>query len=222
MRVSLRFFALGTMVAHTIACHNVNNALPSGLPRDEWAISGRMGTGGYRQGKILALGIDGTRYSSTIHSDNFFSIQLPGNTTYALHFMAPPQGEEGTTRANTAILTFDSGRDVGKSDTLRLPKPTQYPYLDLGIIDIKHKTAFSTQNPSRQLDADMDGIEDFFDPDDQNDGLSDEDQKFRLELVGICHKEKGKEPKSMRVPLSSLLNHLNHRDSFGPCQKHKK
>jgi hypothetical protein len=214
MRLCLRFFALKILLI-TSACFDAGILSPSSGPgriSDEWIVLGNIADPQFYPKEILALGADGTRYRTSINADLSFSLQLPGNSLYAFYVVPDPT----KTALPAAILTFDDGRFMDQSDILRLPKPTLNALLDLGSLDIENGQAFPTRNPSRILDFDEDGLVDIFDPEDQNDGLNDNEQKWENQKVGICHKEK-RHKKLMFVQLSTLLIHLQHGDIVGSC-----
>ncbi len=199
---------------------------------DNWLVSGQIANGGYDGGEVLALGIDGLRYRSRIAEDQTFAIQLPGNSTYAVYFLnqqdvADSKSLEGSINAalasthkksgNEALLNFEESADIGMRETLRLPKVVLKNVLQLGQIDIKGDRAFPTINPSLSLDFDYDGLSDFSDQDDQNDGLFDRDQLNENDRIEICHFNGNDPGKSIAIPLSSLLEHVEDGDSLGPC-----
>jgi hypothetical protein len=212
---------------------------PAGVPHqgndntDDWLVSGKMSSTGYGDGEIVAIGMDGNRYRSTIAPDQNFDIELPGNSTYAIYFVpAKPRGERNigsasefidtmsgpkNTKTMPALLMFEDSFEIGLRNTLRLPKVITNRYLDLGEIDIKNRQAFPTNNPSSILDFDSDGINDFADQDDQNDGLSDKMQRDQLERVEICHFTSKNTGSTQNIPLSGLYEHMEHGDTFGPC-----
>jgi hypothetical protein len=215
------------------------NKKPASRP-DEWLVSGRIAQQGYASGEVVALGMDGTRYRSKIGQDDSFALQLPHNSTYAVYFL--PQlniekddvvsGSEFISGARSskvnssdeALLYFEDSPE-GLRDTLRLPKIILDQSLSLGEIDIKKDgddlRAFPTNNPAIFLDYDADGINDFADLDDQNDGLSDQAQSNELDRVDICHYTDDDSSSTQSIPLSHLFDHISHGDSIGPCQ-HKK
>lgn len=217
MRLCLGFLTLNFLFI-TSACFDagfINSPSPLG-PRDEWLIVGNISDADFYPKEILALGVDGTRYRTSIQSDLSFALQLPGRSLYAFYVIPDPTKNASP----AAILTFDDGRYMDPSDVLRLPKPTLSALLDLGSLDIKRGQALPTRNPSRELDFDEDGLVDIMDPEDQNDGLNDKKQKWQNEKVGICHVEK--EHKIFKfVPLSTLLGHLQHGDKIGSCATQK-
>jgi hypothetical protein len=212
MRLVLGFLAVKILIGS--ACFEPRTAALSnrGGPRDQWLIVGNVGDPDFYPKEILALGVDGVRYRTSIQSDYTFSLELPGNSIYAFYVIPDPA--KNTSPA--AILTFDDGRYMDQSDVLRLPKPTLNPWLDLGSLDIKRGKAMPTRNPSLMLDFDEDGLVDILDPEDQNDGLNDKRQKWEREKVGICHVEK-KNKKFIFTPLATLLGHLQHGDKIGSC-----
>lgn len=191
--------------------------------RDEWLIKGRLSNQNYKQGEVVALGLDGTRYRTVIQDGLRFGLNLPGNATYALYFITPiNNGDDGPmsdtqNRPPFAVLSFENGA-LGESETLRLPETNFNPTLDLGIIDIKGSHAYPARSPSTLLDFDYDGMLDISDPDDQNDNINDKEQKKELEEVTICsivtqgHQERN-------VHLSELLPYLDQGASIGPCPK---
>jgi hypothetical protein len=213
MPVPLRFLAL-LLLGACAACFN------GGTSRhqlsDTWFISGQIADPSFFAKEILALGMDGTRYRSLIDADNAFSLDLPGNSVYAFYVIPDP----ALSKSPAAILTFEDGKKMDVSSTLRLPKTIPYAQLDLGSLDIKQGQAWPTRNPSRYLDFDSDGIVDILDPDDQNDGLKDSKQKYDTERVGLCHHDEDRQ-KFIFAPLETLLSHLQHGDNVGHCQPKK-
>lgn len=214
MRLCLGFFALKILLIGS-ACFDAGILSPPSSPErvsDEWMVVGNIANPEFYPKEILALGADGTRYRTNINADLTFSLQLPGNSIYAFYVVPEPT----KTAQSAAILTFDDGRNMDQSDILRLPKPTLNAWLDLGSLDIDSSQAIPTRNPSRLLDFDEDGLVDIFDPEDQNDGLDDNKQKWESQKVGICHKEK-RTKKFIFVQLAILLIHLQHGDIVGSC-----
>jgi hypothetical protein len=182
---------------------------------DNWIVFGHINDPTFFAKEVLALGMDGTRYRSTLQGENF-SLRLPGNALYAFYILPDPTHS----KLSAAVLTFDEGRKMGQSNTLRLPKPRQSSLLDLGLIDIKNNEAWPMRNPSRFLDFDEDGLPDNIDPDDHNDGLKDYTQKWENEKVGLCHRDKNHESYK-EFPLATLLSHLLHGDTIGRCAPKK-
>lgn len=195
------------------------------LSRDNWLISGQVANAGFLGGEVLALSLDGMRYRTRIDDDQAFAIQLPGNASYALYFLegTDSHGDDavGAVSAHKAgseaILNFEESPDVGIRDTLRLPKVLLHNTLNLGQIDIKGGQAFPSTNPALSLDFDNDGINDFADRDDHNDGLSDLDQQRETERIQICHFDDDNRGKTVQVALADLFNHVEDGDSLGPC-----
>ena len=201
---------------------------------DEWQIFGRIATPGYQKGELIAVGMDGSRYRTEIEGNSTFGMELPGNSSYAVYFfpssglkkpniiaasevangaLGPDLGQDGW-----ALLHFEDSPEFGMRDTLRLPKVIVDHQLNFGEIDIKGNHAFPTINPAGTLDFDGDGIADSIDPDDQNDGLNDSDQKLELERVEICHYTSNERGAQELIPLSLLFTHLNHGDTVGSCR----
>src|SRR5690242_3079253 len=118
MRVLWSFLALMALFV-TIACsdRNINS---SGTMSDLWLITGQIGDENFFAKEILILGMDGLRYRSAIQSDSTFAIHVPGNSSYAFYVIPDPQKTDHV----AAILTYNNGKNMGTSDTLRLPKPT--------------------------------------------------------------------------------------------------
>jgi hypothetical protein len=226
---------LGILIA-IICCSCGPQIPPSGLNigqpnKDDWAVFGKITKGGYANGQIVAIGMDGNSYVSGIAQNQSFQIELPGNATYAIYFIPASNYQEqeasefvnsvvGTTNTSEApaLLCFEESKEIGIRNTLRLPQIISNAYLDLGEIDVKQNHAFPTKNPALALDFDNDGINDFTDLDDQNDGLSDKQQKDLLERVDICHLNP-EGSKTENVPLEALYGHIKHGDNFGPCVK---
>lgn len=205
---------------------------------DDWLVFGAVSTQGFAGGEVVAIGMDGSRYRSTIADDQSFGIELPANSTFAVYFVTPKaQGNQpgvaasefvnaaiGPRMAKTqvALLTFEESAEIGLRNTLRLPKVMGKNELDLGEIDIKNQAAYPTINPATVLDFDNDGLNDFSDTDDQNDGLLDKMQKDMIERVQICHTGSKNGGVSENVPLSGLFEHMEHGDTMGPCKNGNK
>lgn len=194
--------------------------------RDEWLIKGRLSNENYKQGEVVALGLDGTRYRTVIQNNLQFGLNLPGNATYALYFITPianmaeGMGFNNNTRSPFAVLSFEDGT-LGESETLRLPETNFNPTIDLGIVDIKGNHAYPARSPSTLLDFDYDGILDVSDTDDQNDTLNDKAQKKDIEEVIICTAVANSHYQERTVHLSELLPYLDQGASMGPCPKSK-
>lgn len=247
MRITLGIFAalLSSLCLVLTSCGNKSSSDTEATPsakqsRDNWLVSGQIASPSYSKGEVVALGMDGLSYRTAIADNSDFVLELPGNSTYALYFLPVSNiGQQdvvsasefinGVVGAETqkltgALLSFEDSPDVGLRDTLRLPKPLNdaSATLSLGEIDIKADTigarAYPTKNPASQLDFDYDGINDASDNDDQNDGLNDKDQNA-AERIEVCHFTAKDQGKTESLPLSSLLNHLNHGDVVGPCQQ---
>lgn len=205
---------------------------------DDWLVFGAVSTQGFAGGEVVAIGMDGSRYRSTIADDQSFGIDLPANSTFAVYFVAPKaQGNQPgvaasefvnaavaprMARTQAALLTFEESAEIGLRNTLRLPKVMGKNELDLGEIDIKNLMAYPTINPATVLDFDNDGLNDFSDTDDQNDGLLDKMQKDMIERVQICHITSKNGGVSENVPLSGLFEHMEHGDTMGPCKNGNK
>lgn len=213
MQISLRLLTLWVLITY-IGCSDSSAQLRR--LSDEWLVTGQIGDASFYAKEILALGMDGTRYRTGVQSDYTFALQLPGNAVYALYVIPDPK----LNPKPAAVLTFDDGRNMDQSDTLRLPKLKQKAWLDLGSLDIKSGHAWPTKNPLHELDFDEDGLVDFLDNDDQNDGLRDNNQKWDEEKVGICHTDKYTQ-KFLLVPLATLLTHIQHGDKVGTCKPQK-
>lgn len=212
-------------------CGGDNTKRPRGLRQnqDNWIINGQVANGGYQGGEVLALALDGMRYRSRIADDGSFGVQLPGNASYAFHFLeAHDRGANGSDNIQAgvhsnyelgrqALLTYEESPDVGVRNTLRLPKVLFNNSISLGQIDIKNGQAFPTINPALTLDFDNDGMSDFADIDDQNDGLGDLDQQKATERIQICHFNSEHQGKTVDVALAELYNHVEDGDTLGPC-----
>lgn len=225
-------FSLSIAIAIICFACGQENIPPSGLAiikEDDWSVSGKITAKSFANGEVIAIGMDGNRYYSHINGDAKFIINLPANVIYALYFIPsfkPKETAHDFIHYSTidsymdshheALLCFEESKDIGISKTLRLPKIITNSYLDLGEIDIKENYAFPTKNPALALDFDNDGINDFNDLDDQNDGLSDKQQKILLERVDICHLgDDGS--KTENISLEALYDHMKHGDGFGAC-----
>lgn len=236
-RLQLRIFVLFSTLFLLTACEETKYTVmdPSKtVYKSEWAVSGTVANAGYSHGEVIALGIDGTRYRSQIDERNRFSIELPGNATYAFYFFGTPAMENNSLLSNSevmdtavgaslprgpaALLHFEESPEVGIRDSLRLPKVLDNRRLNLGEIDIKGNKAFPTSNPASRLDFDGDGINDFADRDDQNDGLPDAEQRKETEHVDVCHVSAKDGGKEISVPLNQALPHLLHGDGSPPCR----
>lgn len=183
--------------------------------KNEWVISGKVMNESFASGKVMAIGLDGTRFSSNIGKDSSFVIGLPGNSTLALYFI-PAQAQEGK-NSTASMLNFEESPDVGVSNSLRLPHVIFDHNLSLGEVDIKNDQAFPTLNPAASLDFDTDGIPDSLDRDDQNDGLNDLEQKRVLERVNLCHLTSSSSGETKTIPLADMFTHIDHGDVVGPC-----
>lgn len=189
--------------------------------RDNWLIKGQLSNPSFKQGAVVALGMDGTRHLTKIKDTMKFGINVPGNATYALYFILPPDSSfapEINNQPTYAVLTYENG-NLGESETLRLPDTNFYPIIDLGIVDIKGHHAYPAISPCGILDFDNDGILDLVDLDDQNDGLNDVEQKRELEEVTICMRGTQK-LQQKNVHLSELLPYLDQGAFVGPCKKY--
>lgn len=201
-----------------LGCGNFSTRPPAGAPeiyKNQWLITGTITDPTYVHGKVMAFGMDGARYSSSINKNSRFGIELPGNSTMALYFISAPN--ELDTRTS-AMLVFEDSPDIGISDSLRLPEVMFNRNLFLGEIDIKSSQAYPTINPALTLDFDMDGIPDIIDRDDQNDHLDDYTQKRNLEHIKICHFNSESSGETQTIPLAHMLLHMEHGDSVGGCR----
>lgn len=190
--------------------------------KDEWLIKGHLSNTKFKKGAVVALSGDGTQFNTTIKDNMSFGMNLPGNTTYALYFIMPQEfnfSPQSQSEDIYAVLCYENGL-LGESETLRLPHPTFYPVLDLGVIDIKGRHAYPGRSPSTVLDFDFDGIVDAKDPDDQNDGLNDKEQKTKAESVKVCLANNGHYSEKT-IHLSKLLPFLDQGAIIGPCPKNK-
>jgi len=179
-------------------------------PQTSWILAGRLLKQSNAK-EIIAIGVDGTLYRTEPNEQGYFGLELPGNNTYAIHFITPI----------VAILKYEDSKNIGMRDTLRLPPTTNHgSWLNLGQIDIKEEDAFPTINPAIYLDFDKDGQSDFTDIDDQNDGLDDRYQRAETEQVIVCHYEDDDQNvgRSTKIFLSSLYIHLKHGDQMGICK----
>lgn len=204
---------------------------------DNWILTGRVSNVDYAKGEVFALGMDGTRYRSQIARDKNFGLELPGNATYALYFLKPSsfrdkQAVNGSDRVKSvsgprlmkrspAILRFEESPDIGLRESLRLPKVIYSRNLYLGEIDVKNNEAFATINPATALDFDGDGLNDFTDQDDQNDGLPDYEQEEFLDRIEICHQSSRSNIHTSLVSLPQLFEHIAHGDKMGGCHLHR-
>lgn len=188
-----------------------------GLYKNEWIVTGKVTDKNFANGRVMAIGMDGTRFLSKINKDNTFGIELPGNNTLALYFLSAQEAQNPGVR-NASMLTFEESSDVGMTESLRLPDVMFDRNLSLGEIDIKGDKAFCTVNPASTLDFDMDGVVDGKDTDDQNDGLNDLDQRKSLEHVNICHFTSESSGETKTVPISQIFTHVDHGDTIGPCR----
>lgn len=186
------------------------------LYKNEWQVTGKLTDQNFAGGQVVAVALDGTRYSSRIGSNNYFGLALPGNNTLGLFFLSAQNPvDQGR---SVAMLNFEDSPDVGVSDSLRLPNVLFNNKLSLGEVDIKDSLAYPTLNPSRVLDFDTDGISDGVDLDDQNDGLDDLEQKRVLEHLKICHFTSADTGETITIPLNQLFQHTNHGDSIKECR----
>jgi hypothetical protein len=236
MHRSWGFLSLILSLYSFITFHSCGPAAKSAHQRgkpnsDNWLVTGEIANDGYGGGEVLALALDGMRYRSRVDDSQAFAIQLPGNSSYALYFLGSREDSElssagddflgaiaGSHRLHKeALLNFEESPDIGFRNTLRLPKVLFDNIVSLGKVDIKDGQAFPTINPSLKLDYDNDGINDFADTDDQNDGLSDLEQKQSIERIEICHFNERNQGKSIMVPLSALYSHVQDGDIVGPC-----
>ena len=204
---------------------------------DNWILTGRVSNVDYAKGEVFALGMDGTRYRSQIARDKNFGLELPGNASYALYFLKPSsfrdkQAVNGSDRVKSvsgprlmkrspAILRFEESPDIGIRESLRLPKVIYSRNLYLGEIDVKNNEAFATINPATALDFDGDGLNDFTDQDDQNDGLPDYEQEEFLDRIEICHQSSRSNVHTSLVSLPQLFEHIAHGDKMGGCHLHR-
>ncbi len=201
---------------------------PIRMNYENWVVTGAVANDGYGGGEVVALGLDGMRYSSRIDENQSFGIQLPGNGSYALYFL--PRYEPNDTPVlaghgemadhesdNRALLNFEESPDIGIRKTLRLPKVLFNNLINLGHVDIKEGVAFPTVNPALSLDFDNDGRNDFGDTDDQNDGLNDLEQQNFNERIEICSFDNEDKARTISVPLTDLYVQLENGSSFGPC-----
>ncbi len=246
MRMSPHIFGFLVSLVYVVVAGNCGSPKEEPLAKktpsrpDEWLVSGRVAQQGYAAGEVVALAMDGTRYRSKIGQDDSFALQLPHNSTYAVYFLPQLNIEKDdvvsgsefingaraskVNSSDKALLYFEDSPG-GLRDTLRLPKIIWDQSLSLGEIDIKkdgdNLRAFPTHNPALFLDYDSDGINDFADLNDQNNGLSDQAQSNELDRVNICHYTDDDSSSTQSIPLSHLFDHISHGDNIGPCQ-HKK
>lgn len=234
LRISLAIFFIIHLV--TITGCSKSGSKKARSPRkgaDNWLIHGQIAKFGFAGGEVVALGLDGMRYRSRIASDSSFGIRLPGNASYAIHFLEPQITDYGVSafeadalagiinpvagNERRALLTFEESPDIGTRQTLRLPQVLFSNTIALGQVDIKEGKAFPSINPALKLDFDRDGINDFADLDDQNDGLKDLEQLRATERIAICHVNEEDHGKSLTVPLAEYLGHIEDGDTLGPC-----
>lgn len=230
-RKSYLFLSFLGLITSVSACgpRSLDISAPPISKKDEWLISGSLTDPHFANGELIALSLDGTRYRTKIGTDRSFGIELPGSNTYAVYFVPPViekkpdpfsvsdfiKGNPETAAGLEALLSYEDSQEI--RDTLRLPAVIFDHTLSLGEIDIKDSYAFPTSNPANTLDFDSDGLNDYADPDDQNDGLNDREQRLQTERIEVCHYSKGKGA-LQSIPLPDLLHHLNHGDNLGQCK----
>lgn len=235
--------AVMSLVATSCGDHkNSDHETKNHVNKDAWLVTGKLTSSEFSNGEVVALSMDGMRYSTKITSEDNFGIELPGNSTYAIYFLPERNFGKGNALSasefldsavgattnnhlNQALLYFEDSPN-NLRDTLRLPKVILDHTLSLGEIDVKHdhdgSKAFPTTNPANRLDFDADGIADWADVDDQNDGRSDAEQRSELERVNICHFTNKDEGTTQSIPLSHLFNHITHGDVVGDCRTAKR
>ena len=177
-----------------------------------WVLFGKIADENSTMAKVVAVGINGKKYSSKINN-NKFSITLPADLTYSIHFI--------NLNNDINTLTFEDSQDIGLKNILRLGKITESKSLNLGEMDFVNGNAYASLNPAYTLNFDNDNLPDCLDPDDQNDNLADSIQQQELESVEICHKEKLKNNKIIKrqvyISLSDFYLHSLHGDYVGSC-----
>lgn len=213
-----KYLGLYLFLLICLSCYEPYNALPTGNPKgvflDKWLIFGQIANEDFKNGQIIAIGPDGSKFKTDIYENNRFGLLLPGLNTYAIYFL--PQKNNIKEKY---ILTFEDSPDIGINKTLRLPIAYNGSSLNLGQIDINNGEAFSSQNPSNILDFDQDGQIDYKDLDDQNNNIEDLGEKSNQEQILICHLQEDKERLPMNIDLTILLDHLEHGDFVGDCLK---
>lgn len=178
---------------------------------NKWIINGKIANPNNQIKSILAVAINGYKYYAK-PVDNKFSLFLPPDSTYSMHFLDKNK--------NLSTFYFEDSPDVGKLSILKLTTLEQTKILNLGEIDIIDSQAFSSINPSTLLDNDQDGISNFSDKDDQNDGLDDALYYQELSMIEVCHHDKKDNHITQRqiyLELSDFYNHFLHGDYVGKC-----
>lgn len=213
-----KYLYLYLFLLFCLSCSQPYSTLPTGNPKgvflDKWLIFGQIAGEDFKNGQIMAIGPDGSKFKTDFDENNRFGLLLPGLNTYAIYFLPKKNSIK-----EKYILTFEDSPDIGINKTLRLPIAYNGSYLNLGQIDINNGEAFSSQNPSNSLDFDQDGQVDYKDLDDQNNNIEDLSEKSNLEQILICHLQEDKEMLPLIIDLTSLLDHLDHGDFVGDCLK---
>lgn len=176
-----------------------------------WIINGKIADKNHNINNIVAVAINGYKYYAKPKNNNFI-LSLPPDITYSLHFIDKND--------NINTFYFEDSNDVGKLSILKLDALENSQILNLGEIDIIDSQAFSSINPTTFLDNDKDGISNFLDKDDQNDGLDDALYYQELSMIEVCHKEKKDEKvinRQVYIALYDFYSHFLHGDYVGPC-----
>lgn len=175
-----------------------------------WILSGKIANPTIKNGTVIAASINGNVYKTSL-SKGKFSLELPSNYTYALHFKLKDNGKN-----IFSTYYYEDSPDIGFKDVITLPSVNEATLLNLGEIDIIDKSAYSSINPSTIIDQDSDGTSDFADYDDQNDGLHDSLALEEIRTIIICHKD-GEKQKLVSIPLINFYEHFLHKDTVGDC-----
>lgn len=130
-------------------------------------------------GDVVAISSSGATVEAIIAEDGAFAVSLARGETWTLHLRA----------ADQPIVTFHFQRNAWSTETttrLTIPADDAPPPgapppgdddsddMDLGAVTPADGTATTESNPLEAVDADGDGMVDFEDPDDDDDGVWDE------------------------------------------------
>lgn len=144
-----------------------------------YVLKGAVSDQAYVGGEVIALSSKGEIVRSSISSTGEVNTALPGNESYVVHFLTNQSKSLFYTSSGAAsagppaILSFEDDPSGALDDQLTLGAESAAGEIDLGKISIENGLASAENNPLEQLDSDNDGVDDYADGDDNNDGLLD-------------------------------------------------